>query len=57
MKGSWKRKGKKVDAYVPQITYVLGRGLLDPAHLPILFFIWNMEALYLYSRSIQNETQ
>lgn len=57
MKGSLKRKGKKVDAYVPQITYVLGRGLLDPAHLPILFFIWNMEALYLYSRSIQNETQ
>lgn len=45
MKGYLKRKRKRknVNAHVPWITYVLERGVLDPAHPAILFFIWNME--------------
>lgn len=38
---------------MPWITYILERSFLDPVHLPI----WNMEALYLDSSSIQKETQ
>ena len=49
-----------VNAHVPQTTYVLERRFLDPAHLPIMCFIWHMEderciRLWIFYRATERE--